>query len=548
VAQSTPAPGVQAPASARRWQGALALVVAAFVVPFAYGAWRVFPVWDDASLWFSIAEHGPDGVRAWHADRPLSAAISATLARWGILWTVARPLHFAAWVGLGLMTARLWRRLFPELAEYAVLPAVLVIAPIFVQTQLILWNPILDAQLGSLMAFGAVLLCDAARKRTGVSGVAAWLGSGLLTVAGVLLSEYALVALIGLGSAMTFCVWSETRDHARSGAATHWRLWLRRLGALGVVAIVSYGVYARAAAASARLVVRPEYQLRAQGLRRILELPPRLGFALWEATVGNLAAAAGTIHLLRDSGPALACGAVGALLCYWLLRRTRTGPETPAGSPLRLGALAVALGVGLIPIIVMKVSPRAGSLSRLWLPVAPLAASLCAGAILHVVRPEFRRRLAVGIAAVAAFAIGQSVLASSRTYDEVTALGSKLRPHLAVDGLTVALFADYRFFTLGEDVVPDPEELTARLTAGWSDDERRHFWATVSSYVYAPRALPGLATVGSCALDEHDLAFQPDGKGLSRAGRIAKLLHVEQTAAGAFLIHDAPRAPDGAQR
>lgn len=514
----------------------LALAIALFVAPLAYGAKRAFPVWDDASLWFSITEHGADGVRVWHADRPLSAAISAELARAGMLWSVAGPVHFLSWVALGLVAASLWRRLFPDLTDYAIVPAALVIAPVFCQTQLILWNPIIDAQLGSLMAFAAVFLLESAKLRSGPTGVLSWVGAGALIVAGVLLSEYALVAFIGLAGALTYCVWSESGG-AAGARSEEWRRWLRRLIFLGGVAAAAYLVYGRLAAASSRMIVRPEYQLKAQGLRRLIELPPRLALAVWEAAVGNLAATAGSIHLMRDTGVAFACAACGALVGYRLLRRGPVVDDVPPSSR-RLAVLIGALCLGLVPVILMKVSPRSGVLSRLWLPLAPLAASLCAAAVLQAVRPELRRKVAMGVAAVAAFAIGNSVTASVRTHDEMTVLGNAVRQHLAPEGLTVALFADYRFFTLGDDVSPDPEELTARLTMSWGEEERRRFWASVSSYVYAPQALPGLEVSGSCALDDRRLSFHPGGTGLSRVGTIAKVLRIEQTASNKFVISE----------
>jgi hypothetical protein len=516
--------------------------LAILVVPISYAAGRAFPVWDDAALWFSVTEHGPAAVRAWHADRPLSALISSTLAGWGVLWTVARLVHFAAWVALAVVAAAIWRRLYPELRDYAAVPALLVVAPIFAQTQLILVNPILDAQLGSLMAFAAVLICDAVVRRPGkwagmnrLAGIGAWTFAAVLVIGGVLLSEYALVALVALGCVFSFIVWTGSRG-APNGATTGptLRRWFQHLAPLGVVALGAYAVYGRLATDSARVVVKPEFQLRAQGLRRIAELPPRLGFALWEATIGNLAAAAAELHLLRDVGPAIGCAVLAAVVCYLLFRRASL--QVVVGSSARLGALAAALCVGLVPVILMKVSPRAGALSRLWLPLTPIAACLCAGAVLHVARADYRRKIALGMALVAGFAIGQNASATIRTRDQITALGSRIREQLAPRDLTVALFADYRFFTQGQDVFPDPDELTARLTQGWSPDERQRFWATVSSYVYAAQALPTLATVGLCGAQGSELSYHPGEMGLSRVGKVARILRVSQSADGYFLI------------
>ncbi len=538
----------------------LAVLSVAFL-PLLYGALRAFPIWDDGDLMLMLQEHGPESFRLSMRERPFSGYLMWLLTQTGSMKVASAFFHVPMWILTGWITASLWKTFFPRYQQYALFAGLLAMSPIVAETQLILIVVPTIHQLSTVSVFSALLLCHHARMRSvAVFGAAVALSAALIFL-GILVSEYGVAALMATGVLLLAieCLYPGKYPRKRT------LVIIAMMVAIGIAGYVAYHVTAEAAA---RQTVRPEYQLRAQGLKRLLELPLRLPTALWSATLGELFKKAGEVDLRAGNGPALLFGAFLAALVFVVIRRMDHSAVAAAAttdaslSGGRRGKGIVALGTAilrrpvlalvvagllpLVPIMVMKVSPRPGVLSRLWTPVVPVLSLLTIFLVVSVFSGRRRVIALLLLTFVLGFKNVNGALASVHTKDRIVQDGKAVRPLLDPTGLTAVIYTNYTGFTLGNDATPDAAELTARLTEGWTPEETKRTWVAVYSYIDGPKGLPTIAEYGVCAPEHKELTYigmpqdELDNSArqgfVRRVGPIARILWLATTADGTLRI------------
>ena len=126
---------------------------------YTAGAIGAFPLWDDAWIWLLLEEKGPEAIQASFSDRPVNAWLWSTLAESkSLFWRASFVSQALLWPLLGLLSALLWNRLFPELRRYAGLVAVVAVAPFVTKVQMVTVNIALASLLPVVLAYAAVLL------------------------------------------------------------------------------------------------------------------------------------------------------------------------------------------------------------------------------------------------------------------------------------------------------------------------------------------------------------------------------------------------------
>lgn len=545
-------------------------VLAIAFVPLVYGAIRAFPIWDDGDLMLMLNEHGAEAFRLSMRERPFSGYLMWLLIQTGSIKVASMFFHVPLWILTGWITASVWSIFFPRYRQYGLFAGLLAMSPIVAETQLIVIVVPTIHQLSTVSVFSAFLLCHYSRTRSALVFGAALALAAALVFFGVIVSEYGVAALMTTGVLFLSieCIYPGVYPRKRT------RIIIAAMIAVGIAGYITYHATAEAAA---RQTVRPEFQLRAQGPKRLLEMPLRLPAALWNATVGELFKKAGEVDLRAGNGPALVFGAFMVLLVFLVIRRldhsvAPAGPAGPDSSPTPrargvrrlmlairgiLGrpvpALIVAALLPLIPIMVMKVSPRPGCLSRLWTPVVPAVSVLTIYLLVTAFSGRRRRIALLLLTFVLGFKNMNAALASVRTKDRIVEDGKAVRPLLAPAGLTAVIYTNYTGFTLGNDAIPDAAELTARMTEGWAPEERQRVWVSVYSYVDGPKGLPTIAEYGVCSKKHVELTYigmpqdEMDSSArrgfVQRVGPIAKILWLATTADGTLRI--TPQAVTG---
>jgi len=447
---------------------ALAFLVALLVV----GAWRAFPLWDDAWLWLLLDERGPGAVAASFADRPVNGALWGLLARApGGLWPAAFLAQALLWLLFGLFAARLWVGLFPGSRRLAWLVACLTVAPIWTKVQLVTVNVGLASLPPVVLGYAALLSLVAFVRHGGRRG--AWravAGAGLLA-AGVLYQEYAVaVAAVAL-VLIAPLLWPSRSAGVRCRAA-----WA--LAAVATVTAGAYLLFVRLADFGVRQDTDPAVALRTG--RAVLVLPLEIAGALWRGAAGSPVSTAAELADLSTL-PLLGLG-LGALLAILLLlgARDRADPGAAVPSPRALGEVSLLLAAtlaGLAPIVAMgrvPWDPGDGMTTRFALPVLPILAALVVrSAECLLPRRGWPALVVVG----AVLAGGSSVLEVGRSVGErrlLGRLGGALETRVARNaGLTIAV-VELPERSLG----PRRQwELAVRLAADWPASVRRRFWA-----------------------------------------------------------------------
>ena len=141
----------------RRWI-ALAAVVVPMVAAMAAGAIWGYPVFDDAYYLMALREGAAGDLAAQHRDRPVyGALLQAAALTFGRAEAPCVALAVGFWALLAWQTHRLWKRLFPEQAEIALLAAALAFSPLLVEIQFTTVTTILPITLPVTLCLAAVL-------------------------------------------------------------------------------------------------------------------------------------------------------------------------------------------------------------------------------------------------------------------------------------------------------------------------------------------------------------------------------------------------------
>jgi hypothetical protein len=435
---------------------------------YTAGAIGAFPLWDDAWVWLLLEEKGPEAIQASFSDRPINAWLWSALAETGSrFWRASFVSQAVLWPLLGLLSALLWNRLFPELKRYGGLVAVVAVAPFVTKVQMLTANIALASLLPVVLAYAALLLfwryAESAERSPLLS---LGLGAALLATA-VLIQEYALPVVLA-GSVLLLDLGRRALE-----PATRRRAFVA-LGLLVLTAVVVYTAYLLLAAPGSRGDVRPQHALNVG--RPLLWYPTTLFAAVWRGLVGGFAHELAALpgHVLALPG----AGLFGLLLAGLLFLGSSPYSEprtlTHRGTWL---ALVVALVAGLTPVVVMgrvPWDPLEGMTSRYGISVLPILAALMVRTALALINPRWRAVPVVLLGLVAGVTAMSEAGAAIEERRLVGRLGAALQPRVAnTTGHTIA-------------VVPLPErplgpprqwELVARLAADWPPEQRQRLWA-----------------------------------------------------------------------
>jgi hypothetical protein len=490
-------------------------------VPFTIGAIWAFPIWDDASVWLLIKEHGVGALIPSHLDRPVMARVWLLLATSeAALWRAGFVAQALLWPALGILSALLWSHLFPTLRQHAFVIACVASAPFVTKVQMLTLTISLGPLLSVILGYCALLLLlRFIRAADGFGRVALALSVPLLGFA-ILLTEYALPVVMIMLVLFLSCA----RDPLNPAA---------RLRAILVIVLstitagAAYTAYALMADPGARPDVQPLHFLTL-GESHFLRLPVEVTAAMWRGVIGGLGTSLGQVHWTSKAGlAATGYGAVVAALLVYGCRNRRSDAPTATGLRYRRSVflLVLALGVGLLPTVAMNRRPWAfgdGLSSRFGLPVLPLTAALTGLIGLGVVRERFRAIPIIILGFAAGNATLTEVWSAVQERAAMASVGNALQAHMSsADGYTVAVMA-MPDRTLG----PQYEwELTARLAATWPSALRDKFWAYREA-----RAARIFGTRGDCRrLSEINVEIRMGPtlhRGVTRKGRLDRLLWV----------------------
>lgn len=488
------------------WEGAF---LAAFAAALTVAAWLIYPAWDDGWLWLQ-ARRGSAGLEASMADRPLVGWLWARLAHAGLLLPLSAVLHWSGWLGLGGVTAGLWRRWFPRRPELAVVAALLAMGTVSIQVQHVLivgvWGVAAPTVLVGLALL--VLLPPAPRRPAGAARLAA---AALLVVIGTLLSEYGLVAALVVTALLLF------RSGGRGAAG--------RRGALVVLAaaLASYLVLLAFADHAVRPATGPARLLEAAG-GRLLALPFLVLGELWQGALGNLLVRLGRLEV--HSLESLLVALVSALAAAGVLRLVRPRAAEEAAADVRgdsRGALALltASALALLALLAVGRVPWQGVTSRYLLPVAAPLSCLTLWIVLRLVRREWSRGAAVAVAFVVTFATLQDSTAHVVERRRVERLAPALLPHLDPDGFNLVVLVPREDTALARRAAG--YELTARLARRLPADLRERLWAVRFDQMRDE----GVTGVGPLAAPGERPAIDLAVRGLARHQPVQRVVWVE---------------------
>lgn len=517
-----------------RFEAGSSLLFLLLLFPIALGARWSYPTWDDGLFHFQLHEVGAQVFQAVQGrDRPLLGWLLTFLAQRGIIWPVAIALHAITWFGTGLITARYWYKFFPGVRALGTVVGCLAMAPLVLQTQLILVYPIFTAHLGTVVCFAVCLLSTRTPGRP-LTHVAIVVLSALLVLGACLISEYSVMATLLAAAALALAP-----EPAASPA--HARRRRLPLLILAGTALLAYAIYHMAASAAARPEVRPEIQLTSRGFRPFLELPVRLPFAVWTGAMGELFNGFGEVLVYSGSLWGLAYGAVFAGLAYVVLgpsmRRYLRSEEKPPLSWRSVLALLVSVAVGQVPMILMSSSPQRNIASRGWFPFFPLVACLTGALLYTLMRRRFHLVVSLACMFLGAYLCANAAASARSIRTATDELAPVIREHMSPTGLTVALFLDYPANPFVGSPIARPYELTARLTRDWPEEDRKRFWAAAYNWPPLENFVSRLpAACGAIA------AIDADVGGWVRKGPVARLVWVSRTPNGQFKVQEAAAA------
>jgi hypothetical protein len=461
---------LKSPADSARQTLSEIVVVAILVSALTAIARSAFPLWDDGLMWLQIRHGGGQAVFDSIPDRPINGKIFQFLADSGWMLEATSVFHWLAWFGVGWITLKLWKILFPTHPWMALPAACLAVAPVLCRLQTVLINPVLAGQTGPVLTFLAILpfLSPTAAHRTGLGTALRWAVMVVLVGLSVLLSEYALpTAAIG-----AVLIWSfAPRDERRP------RQVFLTIGILLVTAAAAYAVYHQLGERAAREAVRPEAQ---DWGYRAKWIAPRLLTDVWQMTLGTFLQRLGGIEAwnTKESVAGLLGGLAGAIFLGWWARRTggqlssSEGPEI--GNKRTLLTLPAAVLIGILPVVAMGRGGHSWSSSRFWLPLLPLGACLAPYLMMCLLRRRLWWLVPPICGLLAGYFLVSDGLLAIHERRHVVDLGDQLAPFVPDEGLTVAVVERTWKYPLP---FPKEWELTARLTLHWPKSKREHFWA-----------------------------------------------------------------------
>ena len=394
------------------------VLLAIVVTALTFAAARIYPTWDDGRLMLAIQESGSQAIWVNFGNRPLAALFYVFLWNHHAFLPVGILLHWITWLGMGLVTMRFWRIMFPAYAGYALLPALLSIAPILCKVQfVILTIPSIDL-LGPLLTFLAIfmLLSEQPTRLRKIIGSATALA---LIALSILLSEYAVVT-----AAVGFIIISAKAIRNGSGPGRE-RLVMPALVAL--CSLISYSIFLWLTRSAGHDAFRPGYILELSGWR-LRGIPFRLLSGIWRGAIGGLLESLGSVTL--NSKAALlsfVCGAVLASLVVLAIYK-RAAVEFK-WSGFSFITLLTSLAVALVPVVLMDRTLDSKWDSRFWLPVLPVLTSLTVYILFSLLRPRLYLLVPILCGFLAGYWTTQEIANAFRNPEPIVMLPHRLPSH-----------------------------------------------------------------------------------------------------------------------
>jgi hypothetical protein len=502
-----------------------AAVLVLICTTLAVGAFLSFPLYDDGWMALVLRESGRHSLAQHMADRPVLGFLLEWISSFGAANRFIFVLVNAVlWLAFAIESGMLFRKLFPELKDYAIVPACLTLAPIVLQTQLATALVAIPANLATILGYTGILLLlphnhEDRPTRPLLLGIAA-----ALAASGVALSEYGVATNL-VGCVILIGVASTVSDRT----ARH-KLFFRAAWLFSLTGAV-YLLFAKTADFSVRPDVAPAHMLR-RGVGKLMEVPFDLIAGTWHALIGAYATALGTITLAWNSKSTIVgilFGFLTAFLVYLGVQNRRAAGlagDRLERFPSRLVVLLAAILFGLLPFSLMG---RATTLmefgSRFRIPIMPVAATATIAFALYVVRPSLRWIPVAMLAFIVGYASWISTYTSIEQTRAISAVQGALKPYVAqTDGYTVAVVPFKRFET----------ELTADITSTWSLDLEKRLWVVAED--------PAQIQFGDRRTCLPISVLNIQVRGLTRSGKLDQLLWVEAPLGKSILIEPYCRA------
>ena len=498
------------------WSAALSPIHAEVAVlllicsTLAIGAFLSFPLYDDGWLALVLRESGRHSLAQNMGDRPVFGFLLEWVASFGAANRFVFVLINAVlWLAFAIESGMLFRKLFPELKDYNVVPACLTLAPIVLQTQLSTALVAIPANLATICGYAAILVLLRQNRLEKPSRPILLILAGALAASGVALSEYGVATNI-VGCVMLLGVALTLSDRSVRRILFFRAAWLFSL--TGAV----YLFFAKTADFSVRPDVAPAHLLR-RGVGKLIEVPFDVIAGAWHALIGAYAAALGNIVLAWDSKSTLVAilfGFVTAiLLCLGVRNRRVNGlaENRLERFPWRLAVALAAICAGLLPFSLMG---RATTLlefgSRFRIPIMPVAAAATVAFTLYVVRPSLRWVPVVLLGFISGYASWMSTYTAIERSRAISSIQGALKSYVAqTGGYTVAVVPFKRFET----------ELTANITSTWPMNLEKKLWVIAED--------PAQIQFGDRSNCNPSPALDVNVRGLARAGKIDQILWIE---------------------
>jgi hypothetical protein len=384
----------------------------------AAAAW-IYPIWDDGRLLLAIQESGSRAIWINFGNRPLAALYYVFLLNYHLFLPISIVLHWATWLGLGLVTIRFWRVMFPAHSGVALLPALLSVAPILTKVQLAILTIPSIVLVGPLLGYVAIfmLLSEQSTRPRKILVSAA----GLALIAfSILISEYAVVtAIVGL------ILLSATAIRDRSERKRE--RWVIA-ASIAACMFISYSVYLWLGKGTGRDAFRPGYILEVPGWR-IRGIPFRLLSGIWRGEIGGLLESLGSITLNSKAAVlSFVCGAIVSGLVVLFIHKREAFEFSLQQDKFSIITLLVAVFVALIPVVLMDRTLEVKWDSRFFLPVMPVLASLSVYILFYVLKARLYLLVPVICGFLAGYWTSFEIARTFRNPDPVVALPRKSSP------------------------------------------------------------------------------------------------------------------------
>jgi hypothetical protein len=398
------------------------VLLAVPVTALTFAATWIYPTWDDGRLMLAIQGSGSRAIWVNFGNRPLAALFYLFLLNHQAFLPVGMVLHWMTWLGMGLVTMRFWRLMFPAHSRFALLPALLSVAPILCKVQLVILTiPSIDL-LGPVLSFVAIfmLLSEQSSRLRRIIVRATALA---LIALSILISEYAVVT-----AAVGFILISAKAIRNRSGQKRE----LQVMAALvAVCTLISYSVFLWLTRAAGRDAFRPGHILDLSGWR-LRGIPFRLLSGVWRGAIGGLLESLGSFTL--NSKAALlsfVCGAIVSGLVVLAIHKREAVEFTLKQDRISVITLFAALVVALVPVVLMDRTLETRWDSRFWLPVLPVLSSLSVYILFYLLKARLYVLVPVLCGFLAGYWTTLEIANAVRNPETMVVLSHKFQSHSA---------------------------------------------------------------------------------------------------------------------